>query len=303
MAILVTVLLMTVWGSTFLVTKTTVREIPPFTLGVARFLMAGAILAPLALARGALARAPRPFPWKALLLLALTGIAGFSAAFNNAMRYGSVSQNAIIFSMVPAAIAVAAVLILKEKLTGLRILGITFSVTGVALVVAVGRSNPSAPNPMLGALCMLAGVVAWALYTVLAKRLAHVDPTLVITGAALLGALMLLPLAGLELAHTGIPHVSAGGWAGALFLGIIASGVAYAVYSRVLRELDASLVGTLLNLDPIVGVLTAVVFLGETLHGWQIAGGILALAGMWLASRDGGETGQQGRNPATVPGS
>ena len=73
-------------------------------------------------------------------------------------------------------------------------------------------------------------------------------------------------------------------WIAVLFLGVIASALAYIVYSFALRELDASLVGVFTNLDPIVGVLTAVLFLGETLHSGQVVGGVLALVGMWLAS-------------------
>jgi drug/metabolite transporter (DMT)-like permease len=57
------------------------------------------------------------------------------------------------------------------------------------------------------------------------------------------------------------------------------------VYSWVLRELDASLVGAYFTLDPIVGVGTAVVFLGEVLRGGQVVGAVIALAGMWLAAR------------------
>jgi drug/metabolite transporter (DMT)-like permease len=57
------------------------------------------------------------------------------------------------------------------------------------------------------------------------------------------------------------------------------------VYGFALRELDASLVGVYTNLDPIVGVVTAVLFLGEELYGGQIAGGLIAFVGMWLASK------------------
>jgi drug/metabolite transporter (DMT)-like permease len=71
--------------------------------------------------------------------------------------------------------------------------------------------------------------------------------------------------------------------------GVVASALAFVVYSRALRELDASLVGAYLNLDPIAGVLTAVVLLGETLGLWQMSGGVVALTGMWLASVEGGE--------------
>jgi drug/metabolite transporter (DMT)-like permease len=64
----------------------------------------------------------------------------------------------------------------------------------------------------------------------------------------------------------------------------MASGAGLLVYNRALRVLDASLVGAYINLVPIVGVLTAVLFLGESLAGWQITGAVLALVGMWLAS-------------------
>jgi drug/metabolite transporter (DMT)-like permease len=71
---------------------------------------------------------------------------------------------------------------------------------------------------------------------------------------------------------------------GIAYLGVVASAAAYLVYNLALRELDASLVGVLSNLDPIVGVATSVVFLGESLNTGQMGGGALALLGMWLAS-------------------
>jgi drug/metabolite transporter (DMT)-like permease len=74
------------------------------------------------------------------------------------------------------------------------------------------------------------------------------------------------------------------GWASVVFLGAVASGFGLLIYNRALQVLDASLMGAYINLVPIVGVLTAVLFLGEALHGWQIVGALLALLGMWLAS-------------------
>ena len=46
------------------------------------------------------------------------------------------------------------------------------------------------------------------------------------------------------------------------------------------------------NLDPIVGVLSAVVFLKEVLGPLQVAGGVAALAGMFMASSKGDQEGQ-----------
>jgi drug/metabolite transporter (DMT)-like permease len=97
---------------------------------------------------------------------------------------------------------------------------------------------------------------------------------------------MLLPLAAIELLRQPELQFGTEAWLGLLFLGAIASAVAYVVYNWVLRELDASLVGAWFTVDPLVGVATAVAVLGEVLRTGQVVGGIVALVGMWLAASD-----------------
>jgi drug/metabolite transporter (DMT)-like permease len=282
------VIAMIVWGSTFVVTKAAIHEIPPLTLTFLRFLVAAAILVPLAAARGGLRRLPQPLPLATLVLMGLTGVAIFHVGFTYAMVYGSATQGAIVFALVPAAVVVAAVVGLKEAPSKRRITGILLSVCGVALVVATGESGSASPAPLLGAIFMLGAVAAWAAYTVLAKQLAGTDQVVVIACVSVIGMAIVLPAAAVELSLVPWPDPSLQGWLGTLFLGVVASALAFVVYSRALRELDASLVGAYLNLDPIVGVLTAVIFLGETLGLWQISSGVVALAGMWLASVERG---------------
>lgn len=244
------ILVMLVWGSAFVVTKIAVREVPPFTLAALRFIIAVLVLAPFAMTRGGLRQLPRPLPWHPLLLMALTGIAIFTVGSNFALRYASASQGSLIYALTPGAIALGAVISLSERVSRRRTAGIVLSIAGVAWLVLRGDSHAESPAPLLGAAYMLAGVIAWVVYTVVAKRLAGADQIVVITVVAALGALMLMPFAAVE----------------------------------ALRELDASLVGVLSNLDPLVGVVTSAVFLGESLNTGQIAGGVLALIGMWLAS-------------------
>jgi drug/metabolite transporter (DMT)-like permease len=102
---------------------------------------------------------------------------------------------------------------------------------------------------------------------------------------------MLLPFAVIEFLQRDWVSPSMSAWASLLFLSVVASALAYIVYGYVLRELDASVVGIYTNLDPIVGVLIAVLLFGESLHAGQITGGLIAIAGMWLASVE--DTGQE----------
>jgi drug/metabolite transporter (DMT)-like permease len=278
---------MIIWGSTFVVTKTAAREIPPLTLATLRFVIASVILVPIALSRGGLQRLPQPLPWRNLILMALTGVAAFAITFNYALVYGAAAQGAIVYALVPAGIALAAVLFLRERVSRWRVLGMVLSVIGVVIVAAGGDSSFGAPNPVLGAMWMFGAVLAWTSYTILAKRLAAADPIVTIAVVSTLGAMMLLPVATIEVLTSSVafePTLAA--WGGALFLGVFASALAYIAYGFALRVLDATVVGVYTNLNPIIGVAAAVLFLGEVLYPSQIAGGLIAFAGMWLASRE-----------------
>jgi len=275
---------MLIWGSVFVITKAAMREIPPLTLAALRFLIASAVLIPMAARRGGFQQLPRPLPFASLALMGFTGIAIYYPGFNYALVYASASQGALVFALLPAAVAVAAVLALGERMSRRRVMGIALSVCGVAVLVATGEREVASPRPLVGAVCMLGAVIAWTVYTVIAKRLAHADQVVVIACVSVLGLLMLLPFTAWELLHVPRPNPSLSAWAGALFLGVVASAVSYTIYSYVLRELEASLVGVFINLDPIIGVALAVLVLDEALHPWQVVGAVVALVGMWIAS-------------------
>ena len=284
LALVSLILLMIVWGSTFLVTKESVKELPPFTLGALRFMIATGVLGLIGAVRSGRAILRRPMPVGQLLLLAVSGVALFIVALNYAMLWGSVTQAAIIYALTPAAVAIAAVIALKERLSRSRVIGIGLSIAGVVLVIGAGGKSATAPHPFMAAIAMLVVVTGWAIYTVVAKQVTNPDQVAVMTWVMALGALMLLPFSAWELVRSGWPSVSVPGWGGIIFLGVVASALAYLVYNWTLVYLEASVVGVLSNLDPIVGVLSAVVFLGEALGPLQVLGGTAALGGMVLAT-------------------
>lgn len=278
------VLAMVIWGSTYAVTKDTIDDIPPLTLATLRYAVAALVLLPFAIRRGGLAALPHPVPWRTLILMGLTGIALYCAAFNLALVYASAAQGALVQALSPAAIAALALGFLHERLTWRRSVGIALSILGVALVVTASQPEAQAQNPVLGALLMFVTVLAWASYTVLAKRLAQSDEVVVAACVAMIGALLLLPGLALEWVIAPPAAIKPAGWLAILYLGAVCSAACYVIYSYALRHRDASEVGVYTNLVPIVGVAIAVLFLGETLLPLQVAGGAIALIGMWLSS-------------------
>jgi drug/metabolite transporter (DMT)-like permease len=278
---LLLVLTMAVWGSTFVVTKGLIELWPPFTVAFARVAIGTLVLMPLAIARY---QRGTPLPWGTIWLMGLLGVMLYYLTFNLAMVYISASQGALVQASIPAMTALVAVVWLRERATAMRWLGIALSVGGV-LIVFSGNGSAPGQSTLLGNFLMFASVVCWALYTALAKRAANLEPLVITVCVMGTGALLLLPFSAYEVVTEGLQPLPIGGWLGVLYLGGVASGLAYVLYNASLRHLDASEVGVYTNLIPVVGVLTGIVFLGEPLSLRAILGGAVVMLGVWITSR------------------
>ena len=283
-SILMLLITMTIWGSTFVVTKGVIDEFPPFTLAFVRVAIGALVLLPFALARSR-AAGRTPLPWKSIVAMGLLGVALYYALFNYSLRYTSASQGALVQSCIPAMTAMVAVVWLRERASTQRWFGIVLSIAGVMLVFSnVPDSGASAA--LLGNTLMFLTVVCWGAYTSIAKRSAQgPDPVIVTTGIAAVGAILLLPLACMEIGSQGMPHASARAWLAVIYLGVGASGLAYLLYNSALQHMDASEVGAYTNLIPIVGVILGIVVLHEPVSARAIAGGVVVLVGVWLTGR------------------
>jgi drug/metabolite transporter (DMT)-like permease len=282
-SILLLLLTMTIWGSTFVVTKEVIAELPPFALAFARVAVGALALAPLALMRR---RRESQLPWRAFVLLSFVGVAFYYIAFNFALQYTSAVQGALVQSSIPAAAALVAVLWLREEASVVRWLGIGLSIGGVLIVFSGGAAS-GASDALLGNALMFATVLAWGLYTSMAKRVASIDAMVTTAAIMAIGAAMLAPIAAYELRHTGWPAMSLKAWAGLVYLGAGASGFAYVMYNDALKHMDASQAGAYTNLIPVVGVITGVVLLDEPLTLRAFIGGTIVMLGVWVAGKGG----------------
>ena len=270
-----------IWGSTYVVTKGGVEEAPPMLFALLRYCVASLLLVPLALLRARRPRADRPSRGT-LVLMGLTGVALYYAGFNLALTYTTASQGALVQSSIPAVTAVLAVVWLRERLSMRRMLGIGLAIAGVLLIVAGSPSNEGARAPLIGNLLMFGTVLTWGAYTMLAKRVARADAVVVTAAVSLIGTVLLIPAALAEAVGTPAPSISAETWLRIMYLGALPSGASYLLYNRALRDLDASQVGAFTNLSPVIGAVSGVVFLGETITPLAIGGGAVVLVGVWM---------------------
>lgn len=271
-----------IWGSTFTITKVALREIGPLALSALRFVVAYAILAPLARRRGYRPRdVLRPVFWR----FGLTGVALYYGLQNLGLRYTSAVNTVLVLTVIPAVTAFLAFWWLREWLTLPQVAGIALAVVGAAVVGLTTHGSRDAPQPLLGNLLIAGSVLAWAIYTIQGKRLSQSYPAMVSTTASIgAGLLFLLPLGAFEIWREGWPQLSRQGMWALLYLGVVATALPMFLWNYALATVKASQAATFVNLVPAVGVLIALVA-GESITAGQVIGGLLALLGVWLSGR------------------
>ena len=282
-AVVLLTLVMLIWGSSYAVTKASLVKVSPMLLAFLRNFIASVLLLAFAQMRGGTTHLPRPFSWATIALMGLTGVCLYYIGFNMSLFYTSASQGALIETFAPIATTLLAAVFLKESLSAKLLLGVGISTTGVILIISVAAPEANAPKPLFGNALMLCAIIAWATYTILAKRLAECDQIVVTAYSTAFGTLLLVPFALYELSDQSFPTISASGWLSILYLGMAASAVAYWLYNRSLKQLAASQTAQFLNLLPVIGVAGGVLLLDERVLLQQIFGGALVLSGVWLS--------------------
>ncbi len=284
-ALLSIILIVTIWGSASAVTKLAVESIPPYVFALLRNVVAAACLLLYYFIRKKNRPPSPPLPWKKVIWMGLTGITFFYLFFNLSLYYTTAAAGALIQGFIPVAIILLSILFLKERLRQIQIAGILLSVSGVIMIGFVG-SFTGARNAILGNTLMIFAVLCWGFYTIISKSLQQYDAVQLTAMSTSIGTIGLIPAAAFQLwQHPQWSAISVNGWLSILYLGIFSSAVCYILYNKVLKVLSGVQVGNFMNFDPVVGALIAIIFLGEKVTVWQIAGGVLVLAGVILTSR------------------
>lgn len=270
------------WSSSYAITRTVVATVPPILFAFLRFVVAILALLLISYTRKSPVQETMKGKWGSILTLSLTGVTLYYVFFNFSLQQTSAAAGALIQGFIPISTAILAAIFLKEKLKPLQIVGIFISVAGVVLIGFTNQVDASGGNTIVGNLLMIAAVLCWAIYTVVSKKLASIDPIWLITRLSIIGTVLLIPAVIVEMKEQSWPVITWQGWAAILYMGIFPSALGYIWFNSALKHISATQAGVLINMDPVVGALIAVAFLGEQVHIWQITGAALTLLGVWL---------------------
>jgi drug/metabolite transporter (DMT)-like permease len=271
------------WGFNWPVTKYLVGELPPLTLRGGTGVIGAALLALLALARGQSLKVA-PELWPRLVLAALLNVTMWMALMGLALVFLPASETALIAYTMPVWAAMLAWPVLGERPTILRTIALVMAFAGLAAIL--GSNGISASMAKLPGIAMaLAGAVAFALGTVLAKKFPLRMPPL--AAAAWQIGIGCLPVAliGLAVETTHLGVLDAFGWWLVAYMVLIQFCIAYVCWFAALARLPAAVAAIGTMAVPVIGVAVSALALHEHLGPGQIAALVFTLAGVALAAR------------------
>lgn len=227
--------------------------VPPFLLNALTFAVGGAVgLVWLALSGGfgQLSRVPvRVYIWGTL------GLFGYHFLYFSALRLAPPAEAGLICYLWPLLIVLFSGLLPGERLTWLHLTGAILAFAGTAVLI-VGGGATLAGGALIGFGLALAAAFAWAIYSVLSRRLGDIP-----TGSVAIFCLataVLSALCHLGLEQTAWPAAPFG-WLCILALGLGPVGLAFYVWDVGMKKGDIQLLGVASYAAPLLSTLALVV--------------------------------------------
>lgn len=263
-----------IWGATFTLVKSALRDISPFLFLVLRFSLATAALSPLWWLGW---RGGKPTA-RALVGGVLVGVllyAGFLLQ-TLGLQYTTPPKSAFLTGLTSVLVPLLAALVYRNRPQVSEVLGVLVATAGLALMTLEGPIGSIGKGDLLTLLCAVAfagHIVTLGHYSTMASF--EVLSVVQVATAAGLG-LSLLWMEPLKIVwHPAVVYAI-------LVTGLLATALAFTLQAWAQKHTSSTRTALIYMLEPVFAWLISYLVLGEGLAGRAAAGAVLILAGVAL---------------------
>ena len=276
------------WGTSFSVSKIGLRQLLPMHLAILRFSLASIIFYAMLIMfyrNNSIEKKDRPLLW----FLGVLGVSSYFYIQYTGLKLTTTVNTAIIIAISPIFTIIFSSLVFhQESLTLNKIVGAILAFSGIFLIFAGSTGMTLGKGTMAGDLLILSNSVAWALFTVLGKKLVEkYDPFMVMAYINIYGTITMLPLAFTLTFVNSVRTMEPITWGAVLYLAITCSVYGYFMWYRGVKVLGASRTAVFNYINPLFAVAIGILFLKEPGNIYTLLGGAAVLAGVYTASRSG----------------
>jgi drug/metabolite transporter (DMT)-like permease len=271
-----------IWGSTYLLNKIAVSELPPFMLASMRFIIAGILIFIIAKLMGKSIAITKKQLWNTI-------IAGFLfLTFGNgvvvwALKYVDSGLAALEISAQPLLVLLLMLVIQGKKIQPMSIIGVILGVIGIYLLVSQ-KAVLNQENSVLGMVMIFFCMLSWGYGSLFVGKADLPKNYFVNTGYQMLTGGIMLFFASLIFQETWSSPIE---WSATVQLAMVlliifGSIVAFTSFNYLLRVVSPEKVATSTYVNPIIALALGWYFLEEQITEQSMAAAVVLLTGVYF---------------------
>lgn len=275
-----------IWGSTYLLNKVVVTELPPFFLASIRFLTAGISMITIA----AILKVDLSISKKQLLntvIISFLFLVYGNSVFVWALQYLSSGFSSLIASIQPLFVLIIMKIIDRKPLKLRSLIGVFLGVVGMCLLISQ-REITATENSFLGIAVMLTCVLSWSYGSVFVSKATLPKNYLVSAGYQMIigGLIQMVISISLQETWSSPSDWSSNVQLSMLLLVVFGGIIAFTAFNYLLKKVATEKVATSAYVNPIIALFMGWYFLDEKLTTQSIVASIILLTGVYfIASR------------------
>jgi drug/metabolite transporter (DMT)-like permease len=276
-----------IFGLSFLFTKQALDSVAPMVLLALRFAVAAVLLSLLALT-GVIKLDYKGKPLGKLFLLVFLHPLVYFIFETIGVKLTSSSEAGIMIALIPILVTILGAIFLKERPGRIQGLFISGSVIGALFIIFMSESITVQGHP-LGIVTLMGAVLAGSAFNILSRKLSESFTSVEITFCMIWTGTIFFNLVSIIQGVIGrnlyeqyiAPIKSSGAIISILYLGVVASVIAFFMFNYTLAKLPAANAAVFSNLTTVISIIAGVYVRHESFHSYQIIGGILIILGVW----------------------
>lgn len=220
-----------------------------------------------------------------LAICAFFGVVSNQLLFFNGLYRTSPINASVIMVMTPVLVLLVSSILIKERITITKSIGILLGGLGAFLLIGGSRFEFDMNN-VVGDLMIIANATSYAIYLVLVKPLmVKYHAMTIIKWVFLFGAVVIIPIGWQDVQAVDWGNMPLWAWMSLAFIIIGTTFLAYLLNAIALKHVTPSIVGAYIYLQPVLATIFAYAFYDDTLT-WEKAGASLVVfTGVYLVNR------------------
>lgn len=224
--------------------------------------------------------------WKPLILAAILGASINMLSFFKGLELSTPINSSILVTITPIIVVIFSSILLKEKIYFTKVLGIAMGLVGAIGLVIYGKEvRIDAPNIPLGNTLFIVNATAYGLYLIVIKKVMEkYQPITVLKWVFTIAFIVNLPIT-----YSSFSQIN---WempppiiASVIFVILGTTYMTYLFNGFALTKLKASTVSSFVYVQPLIGIIVAILSGQDQLNFTKVAAGILVLSGVYFASK------------------